>query len=115
SVTALYEVKLYPEAYGNIATVFMRWQDPDTRQVVEISQDFNSGDLERDFYYADPYFQRSVIVAEYAEILKKSYWAESTSLSHVFHEATRISELLPRDDVMAEFMDLIRTASYLTD
>ncbi|MGB8983054.1 MAG: von Willebrand factor type A domain-containing protein, partial [Anaerolineales bacterium] len=34
SVTALYEVKLYPEAYGNIATVFMRWQDPDTRQVV---------------------------------------------------------------------------------
>ncbi|HSL44667.1 MAG TPA: von Willebrand factor type A domain-containing protein, partial [Anaerolineales bacterium] len=39
SVTALYEVKLYPEAYGNIATVFMRWQDPDTRQVVELSKD----------------------------------------------------------------------------
>ena len=115
SVTALYEVKLYPDAYGNIATVFMRWQDPDTRQVVEISQDFDMGELERDFYYADPYFQRSVIVAEYAEILKKSYWAESSSLAHVFHEATRISELIPRDDVMSEFMELIRTASYLTE
>lgn len=115
SVTALYEVKLYPEAYGNIATVFMRWQDPDTRQVVETSRDFGMGELERDFYYANPYFQRSVIVAEYAEILKKSYWAESSSLAHVFHEATRISELLPRDEVMSEFMELIRTASYLTE
>ena len=115
SVTALYEVKLNPEAYGNIATVFMRWQDPDTRQIVEISQEFNMGELERDFYYANPYFQRSVIVAEYAEILKKSYWAESSSLAPVFHEATRISELLPRDEVMSEFLELIRTASYLTE
>ncbi len=115
SVTALYEVKLYPEAYGNMATVFMRWQDPDTHQVVELAKDFNTGELERDFYYADPYFQRSVIVAEYAEILKKSYWAESSSLSHVFHEAARVSEILPQDDVMSEFMELIRTASYLTE
>ena len=115
SVTALYEVKLYPEAYGNIATVFMRWQDPDTRQIVEISKDFNTGELERDFYYADPYFQRSVVVAEYAEILKKSYWAEESSLAHVYHEATRVSELLPRGDVMNEFLELIRRASHLTD
>lgn len=115
SVTALYEVKLYPEAYGNIATVFMRWQDPDTHQIVEQSKDFDTGELERDFYYADPYFQRSVIVAEYAEILKKSYWAEESSLSDVYHEATRVSELLPRDDVMNEFLELIRRASRLTD
>jgi Ca-activated chloride channel family protein len=115
SVTALYEVKLYTEAYGNIATVFMRWQDPDTRQIVEVSKDFDTGELERDFYYADPYFQRSVVVAEYAEILKKSYWAEESSLAHVYHEATRVSELLPRDDVMNEFLELIRRASHLTD
>ena len=110
SVTALYEVKLYPEAYGNIATVFMRWQDPDTRQVVELSQDFSTGELEREFEHADPYFQRSVVVAEYAEILKKSYWAEESSLAHVYHEAERVSELLPRDEDMGEFMELIRRA-----
>ena len=115
SVTALYELKLYPEAYGNIATVFMRWQDPDTHQIVEISKDFDAGELEWDFYYADPYFQRSVIVAEYAEILKKSYWAEESSLSDVYHEATRVSEFLPRDDVTNEFLELIRRASHLTD
>jgi Ca-activated chloride channel family protein len=115
SVTALYEVKLYPEAYGNIATIFMRWQDPDTRQVVELSRDLNVGELERDFQFADPYFQRSVIVAEYAEILKKSYWAEESSLAHVYHEAIRVSEVLPRDENMGEFMELIRRASQLTD
>jgi Ca-activated chloride channel family protein len=115
SVTALYEVKLYPEAYGNIAIVFMRWEDPDTRQIVELSKDFNTGELQWDFAYADPYFQRSVVVAEYAEALKKSYWAEESSLAHVYHEATRVSELLPRDEVMNEFLELIRRASHLTD
>ncbi|HJQ14101.1 MAG TPA: YfbK domain-containing protein, partial [Anaerolineales bacterium] len=115
SVTALYEVKLYPEAYGNIATVFLRWQDPETRQVMELSKDFNTGELAYQFESADPYFQRSVIVAEYAEILKKSYWAEESSLAHVYHEATRVSELLPWEEDMSEFMELIRRASQLTD
>jgi len=115
SVTALYEIKLYPEAHGKIATVFMRWQDPDTRQVVELSQDFNTGELAYEFESADPYFQRAVIVAEYAEILKKSYWAEESSLAHVYQEAIRVSELLPWDDNIAEFMELIRRASQLTD
>ncbi|HAE60009.1 MAG TPA: VWA domain-containing protein, partial [Anaerolineae bacterium] len=42
SVTALYEIKLYPEAEGRIATVYLRWQDPDNGDVVELSQDFNT-------------------------------------------------------------------------
>ncbi|HMB25043.1 MAG TPA: YfbK domain-containing protein, partial [Anaerolineales bacterium] len=115
SVTALYEIKLYPEAYGRIATVFLRWQDPDTRQVVELSQDFETGELARDFEDADPYFQRAVIVAEYAEILKHSYWAEEDSLRYVYRESERVYELLPRDKDMDEFMDLIRKAHRLMD
>ncbi len=115
SVTALYEVKLFPEAHGNIATVFMRWQDPDTRQVVEVSRDFQTDDLAYDFQEANPYFQRAVVVAEYAEILKESYWAEDSSLRYVYHEAERISETLPHDEAMNEFMELIRKASHLTD
>jgi Ca-activated chloride channel family protein len=115
SVTALYEVKLYPEAYGRIATVFMRWQDPDTHQVIELSQDFNASELERDFEHANPYFQRSVVVAEYAEILKQSYWAEESSLRQVYHEAERVNELLDWEEDMSEFMELIRRASHMTD
>jgi len=115
SVTALYEIKLYPEAYGNIATVFMRWQDPDTRQVVELSKDISTGDLASDFEDANPYFQRAVVVAEYAEILKDSYWAQESSLREVYNESERVNELLEWDEDMNEFMELIRTAHRLTD
>jgi Ca-activated chloride channel homolog len=110
SVTALYEVKLYPDARGRIATVFMRWQDPDTNQVVEISQDYEVNQLAFDFRETDPYFQRAVIVAEYAEILRDSYWAEDSSLDDVYDEAKRLEDYLYRDDSMSELVDLIRMA-----
>jgi Ca-activated chloride channel family protein len=110
SVTALYEVKLYPDAFGKIATVYMRWQDPDTNQVVEISQDYFAEQIERDFRETDPYFQRAVIVAEYAEILKGSYWAEDSSLNDVYDEARRLEDYLYRDDEMEEFVDLVKQA-----
>lgn len=113
SVTALYEVKLYPDAYGKIATVYMRWQDPDTNQVVEISQDYFAEQIARDFRETDPYFQRAVIVAEYAEILKGSYWAEDSSLDDVYDEARRLEDYLYRDDEMEEFVDLVKQATRL--
>jgi Ca-activated chloride channel family protein len=113
SVTALYEVKLFREAYGRLATVNLRWQDPDTRQVVEISRDFDTGEMAHRFKDASPYFQRSVVVAEYAEILKSSYWAEESSLSAVYEEAQRIAELFRHDDAMQEFTVLVREALHL--
>lgn len=109
SVTALYEIKLYPEARGRIATVSMRWQDPDTKQVIEISQDFDVHQLVFDFRETSPYFQRAVIVAEYAEILKGSYWAKESSLEDVYDEARRLDDF-DMDGEMSEFVDLIRTA-----
>jgi Ca-activated chloride channel family protein len=115
SGTALYEVKLYSESYGRIATVYMRWEDPDTRQIVEISKDFDASQLAYDFQEADPYFQRAVVVAEYAEIIKDSYWAKDGSLNAVYREAERISETLYRDEAMHEFVDLVRQARRLRD
>ncbi|MBL8098892.1 MAG: von Willebrand factor type A domain-containing protein [Anaerolineales bacterium] len=114
SVTALYEVKLYPEARGQIATVYMRWQDPDTNQVVEISQDFDSSQLAFDFRETSPYFQRAVIVAEYAEILKGSYWAEDSSLDDVYDEARRLDNYFYGEEAdMEELIDLIKRAMRL--
>jgi Ca-activated chloride channel family protein len=115
TVTALYEVKLNRNARGKIATVFMRWEDPDTHQITELSQDFSVDQMASDFREADPYFQRAVVVAEYAEILKDSYWAEDGSMDDVYREAERISEYLYHDDVMGEFVDLVREARRLRD
>ena len=115
SVTALYEVKLNPEAYGKIATVYMRWEDPDSHAVTELSKDFSTENLARDFQDADVYFQRAVVVAEYAEILKKSYWAQDDSLSAVYNEANRIYESMPRERDMEEFVDLLGKATRLSE
>lgn len=115
SVTALYEIKLYPEARGRIATVYMRWKDPDTHQIVEISRDFEALQLASNFRETDPYFQLSVVVAEYAEILKGSYWAEDGSLDAVYEEVRRLEDYFHRDDAMKEFVDLVRKARRLMD
>jgi Ca-activated chloride channel family protein len=37
SATALYAVTFRPNADGRIATVQLRWEDPDTHQVTEIA------------------------------------------------------------------------------
>ena len=116
SITALYEVKLNPEARRNeqIANVYMRWQDPDTRQVAEISKDFSVKELAREFHDADPYFQRAVVVAEYAEILRGSYWAEENNLDVVYKEAQWLSEYLYREEDMREFVELVDRARRLS-
>jgi Ca-activated chloride channel homolog len=115
TVTALYELKLYPQAFGQVASVYLRWEDPDTREVVEMSKDFDTYQMSDSFRRADPYFQWSVLVAEYAEILRDSYWTEDSSLDAVYKEAQRVSEYLPRDEAVSEFVDLVRKARRLMD
>jgi hypothetical protein len=51
------------------------------------------------------------VVAEYAEILRDSYWAEGSTLAGVLEEAERVSHLLPNDPDMNEFVELVRRAS----
>jgi Ca-activated chloride channel family protein len=113
TVTALYEVKLYPQAFGRVATVYLRWEDPDTREVVEMSKDFDTYQMSESFRRANPYFQWSVVVAEYAEILRDSSWAEDSSLDAVYKEAQWVSEYLPRDEAVSEFVELVRKARRL--
>ena len=40
SVTALYELKLRDDADGALATVMLRYEDPDTGEVSELSREF---------------------------------------------------------------------------
>jgi hypothetical protein len=54
-----------------------------------------------------------VVVAEYAEILKESYWAEGSSMQDVYHEAERLDEYPYHDDATHEFVDLVRKAGHL--
>ena len=60
-----------------------------------------------------PRFQCAVVVAEYAEVLRDSIWAEESTLAGVLEEAERVAELVPEDKEMAEFIELVRQAAQL--
>jgi Ca-activated chloride channel family protein len=113
SVTALYEIKLHPEASGPIATVYLRWRDPETNAVAELERALDSGALAPSFEEADPHFQLDVIVAEYAEILRESYWAQRSSLGGVLEVAGRIGAQFADDPDVTEFVELVRRSALI--
>jgi Ca-activated chloride channel family protein len=76
SATALYAVIFRPNADGRIATVQLRWKNPDTHQITEINGNFNTWDLTTSFEQADPRYPLALIVMQYAEPLRHSPWRQ---------------------------------------
>ena len=113
SVTALYEIKLHEGVDGALGIVSVRYEDPDTRQIVEAARTFQRWELEAVFVKASPRFQLAAVAAEYAEILRESYWAQDGSLAQVAAEAERVRRLLPQDPDVAEFAALAAQAERL--
>jgi len=115
SVTALYEVKLEENAEGEMASIFLRWQDPDTHEVVEISRSIGISDLATTFGETSQSFKLAVMVAEFAEILRESYWAEQFTLTDLVAELN--SQDWPQfvQEEVLEFEELVRLAANLRD
>ena len=114
SVTALYELKLREGASGPVGTVYVRYEDPETFEVVEASRIFDHDELALELEGASARFQLAVAVAEYAEILRGSYWAQESGIVDVAAMAMRVSELLPEDPDVAEFAELVGRAAELS-
>ena len=111
SVTALYELKFHEGAAGDIGTVSLRYEDPDTRGITEIRRSLQVRELAPWLESASPTFQLAAVVAEYAEVLRNSYWAQDGDLQRTAHEAARVQRLLPYDPDVAEFADLVARAA----
>jgi len=114
SATAVYAVILKPGAEGRISTVQLRWQDPQTYQVKEINGNYNTWDLEASYYDADPHYQLTVLVSQFAETLRHSPWAVDTNLSQLYSMAYELMESLPGDADVVEFINLLGQASQMT-
>jgi Ca-activated chloride channel family protein len=114
-VTALYEVRLAPEAAADarLGTVHLRWLEPDATEGTEMSADFFASDLAGSFADASPRFQLAATVATYAEVLRGSYWAQHLTLDDVAGHAERLADLLDDGDV-DEWRDLVVTAATLS-
>ena len=76
----------------------------------EISREFHRSELTVVFEQASPRFQLDAAVAEYAEILRESYWAQDSGLEQVKVLAQRVKGLLAGDPDVAEFAGLVDRA-----
>ena len=115
SVTALYELKLHEDASGPLATVFLRYEDPKTGKVTETNKRFDTNQLLTSMEQASARFQLDSAVAEYAEILRDSYWAQDGSLEDVRALTQLVSIMLPDDPDVAEFAMLVTRAMQIED
>jgi Ca-activated chloride channel homolog len=116
TATAVYTITLKPGSEGRIATVQLRWQDPDNGDVKEINGNFNTWDLAKHFEDSDPHFQLTVTVAQFAEILRQSQYAYGISLDTLAGRADRIAWMVEdQNGQAAELARLIHTAARLQE
>ncbi len=110
SAVAMYAVNFTPGAEGRIATMQLRWQDPDTYEVVEINGDLNTWDMVSQYRKASPYYRLAVVVTQFAEVLRESPWGQETGLDVVSEYASDLRYELHDEDV-TEFADLVWRAA----
>lgn len=121
SVTALYEVKLCKNVdEGELATVFIRHEDPDTAAVTEVNEKIFVEELKDAYEDTSPDFQVAASVAQFAEILRESYWAKEGSLGAVQRTLKGILPQLESKNSQSyeqkrELFSLVRKARRLMD
>jgi Ca-activated chloride channel family protein len=109
-VTALYEIKLKEGASGQIGQVFVRFKDPESFEVTEVSRPISSDIFRPTFAAASTDFKLAAAAAEFAEILRGSYWAKGGDLAEVLGIARTVEHERSSQQVI-ELMDLIAKAA----
>jgi Ca-activated chloride channel family protein len=116
SITALYEFALEnADANGVIATVYIRYQDADTREVIELSKEITTADVLASLDEAPADFRLHAAAAEFAELLRDSYWAQDGSYMAVLELAAPLVDEMPGNAEVAELVELIRLAGRYVD
>jgi Ca-activated chloride channel family protein len=113
SVTALYELKLWPDKKGTVATTYVRYKDAETKEVTEFNSAIGTDDFDRSFDESSDDYALAATVMEFAEILRDSYWARGASLEPVLENAQRLSKSFKADADVIELVDLISKAKSL--
>jgi Ca-activated chloride channel family protein len=117
SVTALYEIKLH-EGVGKrqrLATLHLRYRSKATDEIVESAFDLERRDLAHSWERGSIALQLSSLVAEFAEILKGSYWAKDSDLEELYRRLRPVADRLAGDDQVEDLLYLVERARRLSD
>ena len=117
AVTALYVLRLQPGtgSRSHLARVTVRWTDPDRGGAVDLGRDVAMGDLAGSFRATSPYFRLDAIVAQTAEVLRGSEFANRPDLHEIADVASREDSNLPATDEVHAFLDMLHDLSRLRD
>lgn len=115
SVTALYDVELKPggSEQDPIATIYVRYRRADNGAIEEISSRVMDTDRKARFEDADARFQLSACVAEFAERLRRSPYAQGTEITDILARMQPVVLTLDLDDQVRELQQLISIAAGL--
>jgi len=109
TVTALYEIRIKDNANPDdlAAIVRIRYNDIDTKEVVEKQQKIYVNNIDKPFNESSPRFRFTAAVAEYSEILKESYWAKDGDLNDVLNVAQNAVNSMDTCEKDTEFLELV--------
>ncbi len=110
--TALYELELQPGVQGSdvLGKTMMRWQDPETDEVIEGSLTVDASMISDRWSQTSDDFRLAVVVATFAEVMRESPFAADIELSQIAIEAEALQS---RSGDIAELAELIRIAEQL--
>ena len=115
-VTAMYEVELARgvtlDDRGDIGEVFLRWEDPESGEVIEIDEDIDLRDIEEVWGDTAEDFQLATVVTAFAEVMRDNPYADDVRLANVFVEAQRLSGEI-NDDKLDELVEMLDNATVL--
>ncbi len=109
TVTAIYELELnlnveLENGRDDLGIVNLRWQDPETRDWIEIDEEIDIRDIELNWTDTTPEFRLATTVAAWADVLRGSPFAEDISLRALAEEAELINDEL----ATAQTAELVR-------
>jgi len=113
SVTALYEVELTRAAErdqdARLGRASLRWIDVDDGEARELTRTIVLTDIAHSFEAAAPRLQLSVLVAQYAEVLRESRWATRVDieLDDLAYDVRVLDRLAREDEDVREFIRLV--------
>ena len=114
-VSALYELRLFDPpaadaADATLATAYLRWLDPQTREPTEMSATITGQDVAGELSATDPYFRQAAAAAEFAELLRESFWAQCGDLDAVLNLLDAVESELGENRSYLELRDLVVSA-----
>ena len=112
--TALYEIRLDRDVdiddRAEIGVVSLRWQDPETGEVIEIDEDVDLRDIDPNWTDTPVDFRQAVVVATFAEILRDNPYADDVEIDALLEEAEDLARDIDTDE-FDELVDLIEDAA----